>query len=55
MSDFDRDCLLERGHILTGRFAHYCHDWDGLTMDETCDEFESTCACRLPGRTGGKP
>jgi hypothetical protein len=44
MNDFDRDCLKERGRILTGRGAHYCHDWDGLTVDETTREW-SCCSC----------
>lgn len=38
---FDVDCMKERGRILTGRFAHYCIDWDGLTVDETCIEANS--------------
>ncbi len=42
--DFGVDCMRERGRILTGLGAHYCHDWDGLTMDETCIEW-NTCTC----------
>ena len=42
--DFAADCLKERGRPLTGEFAHYCYDWDGLTVDETTDEFAS-CGC----------
>lgn len=42
-------CLKERGRILLGRFGHFCNDWDGLTMDENCDEW-ATCTCSLQGR-----
>jgi hypothetical protein len=38
-----QECLCWRGVELKGVFAHYCHDWDGLPMDETCVEFP--CAC----------
>lgn len=29
---------------LRGRFRHYCHEWDGLAIDETCSEF-GYCTC----------
>lgn len=38
------DCLRWRGKKLNGNLAHYCWDWDGLPMDETCYEF-TTCYC----------
>ena len=41
-------CLKERDEVLKGRFAHYCYDWDGLTVDETCHEFTS-CNCTFAG------
>lgn len=44
-TDFERDCIKERGRILTGKFRHYCWEWDGMTMDETCPEFWDTCTC----------
>lgn len=31
-------------HILTGDWKHYCHEWDGMAIDETCPEFEA-CLC----------
>lgn len=37
-------CLRERGRPLTGKFRHFCDDWDDLPIDETCAEF-SGCAC----------
>lgn len=44
-ADFKAWSMKERGRILTGRFAHYCNDWDGLTVDETCVEAESCHDC----------
>lgn len=45
MSDFwTSDCQKWRGRVLTGDFAHYCDDWDGLPVDETTAEF-TTCKC----------
>ena len=32
------DSLLQRRHVLTGEFAHYCWEWDGLPVDETCHQ-----------------
>lgn len=29
---------------LTGKHKHYCMDWDGMAIDETCAEFEC-CTC----------
>lgn len=43
-TDFAEDCMLWRGRILTGDDAHFCWDWDGLPVDETCPEYE-TCQC----------
>lgn len=40
------DCLKWRGHVLTGKKAHWCSDWDDLPMDETCLEYKKgTCHC----------
>ena len=44
LTDFERDCISERGRILTGKCKHYCPDWDGMTVDETCTEFDG-CTC----------
>lgn len=38
------DCEQHRGAVLTGRYAHWCWEWDGLPMDETCGEFPCNCA-----------
>lgn len=29
---------------LRGKYKHFCWDWDGMAIDETCPEFES-CLC----------
>lgn len=38
--------IMEERHmkILTGKFKHYCWEWDGMAIDETCAEFE-VCSC----------
>lgn len=43
-SDWKEDCMRYRGKVLTGKFAHWCWDWDGLPVDETTREFEC-CGC----------
>lgn len=44
--DWMQDSKSERGRVLTGLKAHWCWDWDFMTVDETCEEYEScTCAC----------
>lgn len=34
-----KDCLYWRGRILTGKYGHWCPDWDFLPVDETCEEW----------------
>jgi hypothetical protein len=43
-SDWDNDCLYWWGCVLTGVDRHWCHDWDGLPIDNTCEEYEA-CHC----------
>jgi hypothetical protein len=31
-------------YVLKGKYKHYCWEWDGMTIDETCPEFLS-CSC----------
>lgn len=31
-------------NTLQGKYKHYCWDWDGMAIDETCPEFEY-CLC----------
>jgi hypothetical protein len=39
-----KDSLHWRGKVLTGKFWHWCDEWDGLPTDETCSEF-LCCNC----------
>lgn len=51
---FLADCHRWRGELLIGEKRHWCNDWDGLPMDETC-EHEFPCACYpLERYAGGK-
>ena len=38
------DCIRWRGKVLTGKYCHWCYEWDGLPVDETCREF-GCCNC----------
>lgn len=42
--DWNEDCLRWRGKVLTGKYKHWCHEWDGLPVDETSQEW-NTCTC----------
>ena len=42
-SDFIEDCIRWRGRVLNGDYAHWCPDWDGLPIDETCNEWPCNC------------
>ena len=44
LSDFEKESLKWRGVVLTGKYRHWCGDWDELPTDETCPEFE-VCHC----------
>jgi hypothetical protein len=41
---FAADSYRWRGKILTGKYRHYCYDWDCLPVDETTPEWGS-CMC----------
>ena len=43
MTHWEEDSLRERGRILTGKYGHWCPDWDYLTIDETCPEWPCPC------------
>jgi hypothetical protein len=42
--EWRKDCLWWRGEVLVGACKHYCHEWDGLPMDETCAEWPCGCS-----------
>jgi hypothetical protein len=39
VDEWQMDCMLYRGEVLRGQFAHWCFDWDGLPIDESCPEW----------------
>ena len=43
-NDWDLDCIRWYGKILSGKYSHWCWEWDELPIDETCAEF-SCCTC----------
>jgi hypothetical protein len=47
------DCQEYRGRLLTGKHSHWCNDWDGLPIDETCPEWP--CACAVDGALPDPP
>ncbi len=48
VAEFETDCMKWRGRVLTGKFRHWCFDWDGLVVDETCGEEFDCCTCFTP-------
>ena len=42
-ADWVTDCRHWRGVVLTGAHRHWCHEYDGLPVDETT--FEWPCGC----------
>jgi hypothetical protein len=40
------DCLHYRGEVLTGTYSHWCAEWDGLPIDETCYEWPCDCGIK---------
>lgn len=39
MTEWEEDCMKWHGEVLRGQHAHWCVDWDGLPLDETCAEY----------------
>jgi hypothetical protein len=50
---FDEVCLKERGKVLTGKYRHYCMEWDLLPIDETCPEWP--CGCGIKEAVDAQP
>lgn len=44
-SAIEVEAFFEHGRRLTGQHLHYCPDWDGMPIDETCKEYRSGCVC----------
>jgi hypothetical protein len=45
------DSMRWRGVVLTGKYAHWCFDYDDLPVDETCDEWPCGCTIEMPDGT----
>lgn len=43
-AEWQEDCLRWRGKVLTGRYGHWCPDWDYLPVDETTPEWPCPCS-----------
>ena len=41
--DWETECNRYHGKVLTGKRKHYCYEWDGMPIDETCEEFKVCC------------
>lgn len=67
--EWQADCQHWRGRVLTGEHGHWCFEWDGLPIDETCPEWpccdvayqamprkvkKFAKACTVEGRLGSK-
>ena len=48
MSQWEDDCREFRGDVLTGQHGHWCWEYDGLPVDETCSEWP---CCEVAYRT----
>lgn len=44
--EWEEDCQHHYGKVLTGKYSHWCPDWDYLPIDETVHEFEY-CKCEF--------
>lgn len=42
--EWEEDCLRWYKRVLTGKYSHWCLEWDSLPIDETCHEF-AVCRC----------
>lgn len=43
------DCMEFHGQVLTGAACHWCPEFDGLPIDETCTEYKHcTCGYLVP-------
>lgn len=51
IDDWQTDCLHWYGKVLTGTNAHWCFDWDGLPIDDTCVAEMARCSCEGGNQT----
>jgi hypothetical protein len=48
--EWKEDCIHHHDRVLTGKYAHWCPEFDYLPIDETIDEFEY-CLCEFDENT----
>lgn len=44
MTEIDEEAVKFYGTPLTGKYKHFCMEFDGLPIDENCHEFKY-CVC----------
>ena len=44
MTEWEEDCISCWGRVLTGKYSHWCNEWDYAPIDETCHPFVY-CIC----------
>ena len=47
MTELDEESIKFYGKPLTGKYKHFCVEWDFLPIDESCYEFKY-CLCHEP-------
>ena len=45
IDEWNTDCMKWWKRRLTGKRSHWCDDWDGLPIDETCKDEIACCTC----------
>ena len=45
IDEWNTDCMKWWKRRLTGEKSHWCNDWDGLPIDETCKDEIACCTC----------
>lgn len=43
-TEWEDDCMHFHGKVLTGKYSHWCPEFDYLPIDENCYEFDY-CTC----------
>jgi hypothetical protein len=49
---WEESCMRVYGRVLVGERSHFCLDFDGMPIDETCPEIRM-CVCKLQWAEGG--
>ena len=43
--EWETECRRWWGRVLVGKHVHWCREWDGLPLDETCGAEWECCTC----------